>query len=98
MISQDQLLKALMTASQLCMLQLSPSTQFGYQNLHMSASVQVPSELQPLLHSYQDVFHEPQELRLSRGFFGHKIPLKKGTSPINIRAYRYPLKHKYIIE
>jgi len=54
--------------------------------------------MQSLLHSYQDVFHEPQELPSSRGYFHHKILLKERTSPINIRPYRYPLKHKDIIK
>jgi len=58
----------------------------------------VPAKLQPILQHYHDVFEEPHELPPSRRHFDHKIPLKKGTSPINIRPCRYPLKHKDIIE
>lgn len=44
------------------------------------------------------MFEEPLTLPPSRGQFDHRIPLKEGASPVNIRPYRYPLKHKDIIE
>jgi len=41
---------------------------------------------------------ELQDLPSSRGFFDHRIPLKEGTLPIDIRPYMYPLRTKDIIE
>ena len=87
-----------MTAAHLCMLQLATTTPTYCHNLGMSASNPTPSELQPLIQCYQDVFQDPEELPPSRGHFDHRIPLKEGTSPINLRPYKYPLKHKDIIE
>jgi len=57
-----------------------------------------PPELHQLLDIYGDLFQESSILSPSRGHFDHKIPLKEGTSPINLRPYRYYLKHKGIIE
>ena len=56
-----------------------------------------PTALQPLLQQYHNIFQEPQGLPPSMGYFDHKIPLKEGTSPINIRPFWYPVKHKDII-
>ena len=44
------------------------------------------------------MFQDPTSLPPARGHFDHRIPLKEGTSPINLRPYRYPLKQKDIIE
>ena len=41
-----------------------------------------------------DVFTEPNEVPPERGVFNHRIPLEEGTQPINVRPYRYPLKHR----
>ena len=57
-----------------------------------------PAPLQHLLDTFADLFQEPVALPPSRGTFDHRIPLKEGTSPINLRPYRYPLRHKDIIE
>ena len=48
--------------------------------------------------TYDDLFQEPTTLPPSRGPFDHKIPLKEGTSPINLRPYSYSLRHEDIIE
>jgi len=58
----------------------------------------IPPVLQPLIAAYTDLFKEPTTLPPSRGPFDHKIPLKEGTSSINLRPYRYSLRHKDIIE
>jgi len=44
------------------------------------------------------MFEEPKDFPPPKGYFDHNIPLKEGTSPINIRPYRYPLKHKDVID
>jgi len=94
-MSQGQLPKALKTASQLCMLHILPN----------SANQSSPREglgdspaLTKLLSAYSELFQEPTTLSPSRGPFDHKIALKDGTSPINLRPYKYSLRHKDIIE
>ena len=47
-------------------------------------------ELEQLLNDYDDVFQEPSGLPPER-LHDHKIILKKGTKPINVRPYRYPV-------
>lgn len=54
-------------------------------------------ELQAILQQYIDLFEEPKQLPPSR-LHEHKITLKEGTSPINIRPYRYPNGKKNEIE
>ena len=66
--------------------------------LEGDSSEQPLGELQDVLGVYKDIFKEPTELPLSRGPFDHKIPLKAGTFPTNLKPYRNPLKHKDIIE
>jgi len=98
LMPQEQLPKALKNASQLCMLQLLCSSQLSFFSVENKEQPHIPSDLQELLESFSDLFQEPTALPPSRGSFDHKIPLKEGTSPINIRPYRYPLRHKDIIE
>ena len=50
-----------------------------------------------LLHQYQDVFQEPQQLPPHR-FYDHHIPLIPGSTPVNSRPYKYSHHHKDEIE
>ena len=50
-----------------------------------------------LLAEYQDIFEEPKQLPPHRSH-DHKIVFKEGTSPVNVRPYRYPALQKDIIE
>ncbi|KAF3663729.1 hypothetical protein T459_23333 [Capsicum annuum] len=54
-------------------------------------------ELQVILQQYDDLFEPPTNLPPSRSY-DHQIILKDGTSPINIRPYRYPTIQKDEIE
>ena len=80
------------------MIQCMPEDIVSCEALEASRTVAVPPLLAPLLEDYQDVFQDPSSLPLARGHFDHRIPLKEGTSPINLRPCRYPLKHKDVIE
>jgi len=55
------------------------------------------SRLASLLREFADIFEEPRSLPPHRGH-DHKIILKKGTSPINGKRYRYPSLRKDVIE
>nr|GEU50102.1 retrotransposable element Tf2 [Tanacetum cinerariifolium] len=56
-----------------------------------------PSVLDPLIEEFADVFEVPNCLPPKRGH-DHKIPLKEGTQPINMRPYRHPPTQKDAIE
>ena len=58
---------------------------------------QVPSKMNDLLKSFQDVFGEPKGLPHSRSQ-DHHIPLVKGQGPISVRPYRYAFAQKGEIE
>ena len=53
--------------------------------------------LEELLKEYADIFKEPKALPPHRSH-DHRITLKDGTSPINVRPYKYPSLQKDIIE
>ena len=53
--------------------------------------------LEQLLQEYAGIFEEPKTLLPHRSH-DHRIILKEGTSPINVRPYRYPPLQKDIIE
>lgn len=55
-------------------------------------------EIEKIKEVILDVFSELNELPPARGVFDHRIPMEEGVRPINIRPYRYPLKHRDIIE
>lgn len=57
---------------------------------HNSQEVHIPTfqlEIQKLLHDYDDVFDDIHELPPEQNC-DHKIPLKDGNNPINVRSYR----------
>ncbi|KAK8933363.1 hypothetical protein KSP39_PZI015730 [Platanthera zijinensis] len=53
-----------------------------------SGNSEVPVHLQSILTDYADVFQEPRTLPPPR-FRDHRIPLKAGAEPTNVRPYRY---------
>jgi hypothetical protein len=71
-------------------------------SLHQQDIVHEASEpthhaVQAILLEFSDVFEEPVGLPLARPC-DHKIPLKEGAIPPNIRPYRMPHKQKDFIE
>ncbi|XP_073109864.1 uncharacterized protein [Elaeis guineensis] len=54
-------------------------------------------QLQDLLQTYEDVFQEPKTLPPFR-IFDHRINLKEGTQPINIKPYKHSTLQKDVIE
>ncbi|XP_019264304.1 PREDICTED: uncharacterized protein LOC109241930 [Nicotiana attenuata] len=61
-------------------------------------SINIPSQMQPLIEEYHQLFTDPKGLPPSRGPFDHKIPLQAGCNPVNLRPYRYSSSQKDIIE
>ena len=58
---------------------------------------QQPQQLQAILEEFAAVFAEPKELPPSRDE-DHRIPIKAGVDPVNVRPYRYPYLQKNEIE
>ena len=54
-------------------------------------------DLESLLSEYDDLFQEPNGLPPAR-LHDHRIVLKDGTEPVNVRPYRYPAFQKGEIE
>jgi len=54
-------------------------------------------KLSTLFEEYADIFAEPKALP-PHGTCDHQIILKEGTSPVNVRPYRYPTLQKDVIE
>ncbi|KAE8674806.1 Bifunctional nuclease 2 [Hibiscus syriacus] len=57
----------------------------------------IPTTLQPLLKRYNTIFTEPKGLPPRRAH-DHAIPLKLGSSPINLRPYKFPHNQKTEVE
>ena len=66
------------------------------EDLLLHITVKEP-QLAQLLQEYADIFKEPKSLPPHRSH-DHRIVLKEGTSPINVRPYRYPALQKEVIE
>lgn len=62
-----------------------------------STSKKLPKELQSLLNSYEQLFHEPTALPPNRPC-DHRIPLIEGAKVVNQRPYRMPHHQKEILE
>ncbi|PNY00055.1 Ty3/gypsy retrotransposon protein [Trifolium pratense] len=60
--------------------------------------VALPKAFEKLLVQYDDIFEEPTTLPPSRPGFDHKIPLKEGVQPFNLRPYRFSLVQKDVID
>ena len=69
--------------------------------MELCSAIGKDSELDPklqlLLNEYVDIFEEPKTLPPHREH-DHKILLRPGTTPINVRPYRYPTLQKDVIE
>lgn len=66
-------------------------------SIAMNSQGQLPKDIQALLDLYSDIFQEPYELP-PQCPFDHHIELLPGTTPINVRPYRYSLAQKDKIE
>ncbi|XP_071728214.1 uncharacterized protein [Rutidosis leptorrhynchoides] len=79
------------------MLCVYPTSDCEFSNISLTSNSQVPAEITTLLNEFADVFAVPKQLPPQR-LKDHKIPLKEGTQPINIRPYRHPPNQKDAIE
>lgn len=55
------------------------------------------SQLSALLQEYADILAEPKSSPPHR-VHDHQIILEEGTSPVNVRPYKYPTLQKDVIE
>lgn len=65
----------------------------------MQASTHVlPDPIVTLIQQFQDIFQELAQLPPRRASFDHRIPLKEGSTPFNMRPYRYSIIQKDIVD
>ena len=80
------------------MIKVTPKEQKNSQDSKITPLVEVPREVQLVLHELTSVFGEPKGLPpFSRSFEQH-IPLKEGTNLVNAIPYRYSPVQKDVIE
>jgi hypothetical protein len=97
-VSNKSFNHTLQQGAQLCYLsvdiiQSEPATCF---QLQMAETL--PLEIVHLLNTYADLFESPKGLPPPRPGFDHQLPLKEGTTPFNIRPYRYSSVQKDIVD
>ncbi|GAU25035.1 hypothetical protein TSUD_155090 [Trifolium subterraneum] len=103
LINNKSFSQAVKKGAELCFMSLSNNS-FSFtlpscQLLHtQSEPKKVPEPISLLIHSFADIFEEPKKLPPTRIGFDHKIPLKEGTEPFNLRPYRYASMQKTIID
>lgn len=61
-------------------------------------SLGLPATIEDLIQEFQDIFNEPSRLPPRRMGFDHRIPLKEGSIPFNMRPYRYSIIQKYVVD
>lgn len=61
------------------------------------SALEVHSDITNVLQNFSEVFDEPKALPPERPF-DHKIPLKAGSAPVQVKPYRYPYIQKNEIE
>jgi len=92
-LGSKKLQQTMHKASQLFALQVQPVNPA----VEGCSKTTVPPEVQGLLNAFEDVFEEPRSMPPHREL-DHKILLKPGSLPVNVRPYRYPILQKDIIE
>ncbi|MCH83985.1 Ty3/gypsy retrotransposon protein, partial [Trifolium medium] len=97
-VSNKSFNQTLQQGAQLCYLSVDLIQQPNPLCLSLQSDVIIPAEIERLLHLYADLFENPQGLPPPRPGFDHKLPLKEGTTPFNIRPYRYSSIQKDIVD
>ncbi|GAU40456.1 hypothetical protein TSUD_141360 [Trifolium subterraneum] len=103
LINNKTLPQAVHQGAELCFLSMeSSSNKFIIPTCHLlHTQVHIPTlhpDFASLVDTYEDIFVEPTALPWARLGFDHKIPLKDGVEPFNLRPYRYSTVQKTIID
>nr|GEW94209.1 putative mitochondrial protein [Tanacetum cinerariifolium] len=101
-VSEQQLTKGLPQDEEISMIQVFAS-HIGESTFEPQIHIQntpspVHPQIQKLLSKYNPVFTDPTSLPPFREGFNHKITLREGANPVNLRPCRYPLLQKDVIE
>jgi hypothetical protein len=103
LINNKTFAQAVQKGAELCFLSITPeSSSLMTPSYHVLQDSEhcllVPNSLQDLIASYADIFAEPTRLPPPRPGFDHKIPLKAGVEPFNLRPYRFSVVQKDVID
>lgn len=102
-INNKTFIQAVQQGAQLCFLHLNSSiNHLKVPTCNVDVSPEhshgIPLAIQNLIVEYGDIFEEPKQLPPSRPGFDHRIPLKEGSNPVNLRPYRYSIIQKDIVD
>ncbi|XP_074293193.1 uncharacterized protein LOC141620149 [Silene latifolia] len=94
---QKQLGKDVENGARVAMIQMG-SAAVEFFAIQLTHEEENKAEIQALLKQFPRVFQEPKGLSPLRDGHDHKITLKAGAEPMNIRPYRFSMLQKDIIE
>jgi hypothetical protein len=97
-VSNKSFNQTLQQGAQLCYLSVDMAHHNTPSCFTLSSDGLIPAEVERLLDIYADLFENPKGLPPPRPGFDHKVPLKEGTAPFNLRPYRYSTIQKDIVD
>ncbi|GAU28307.1 hypothetical protein TSUD_256350 [Trifolium subterraneum] len=103
LINNKSFAQAVQKGAELCFLSISHDAPcLTFPTFHVMQTPELQSPLHPaiadLILKFEDIFKEPRQLPPPRPGFDHRIPLKEGAEPFNLRPYRFSLIQKDIID
>lgn len=103
LINNKSFAKIVQQGAELCFMSVSPHhTELFLPTCHLlQTKPNMSSPINPnsaLLNEYSNIFTEPTQLPALRPGLDHKIPLKEGSKPFNLRPYRYSIIQKDIMD
>ncbi|GAU25735.1 hypothetical protein TSUD_216660 [Trifolium subterraneum] len=103
LINNKSFAQAVQKGAELCFLSISHDAPcLTFPTCHVMQTPELQSPLHPaivdLILKFEDIFNEPGQLPPPRPGFDHRIPLKEGAEPFNLRPYRFSLIQKDIID
>lgn len=100
-VGQQKVQKHVQQGLELCMLQvyaIHEDDEVKYPHVLPSFTLNDNPAVQTLLDQFCAIFEDHVSLPPSKPSFNHKVVLKEGSNPVNLRPYRYPLLQKDVIE
>ncbi|GKC16027.1 retrotransposable element Tf2, partial [Tanacetum coccineum] len=100
-VGEQKMRQTIQQGGEICMLQVLAVEGEEYSNdlqVKVVADAPVSKDIQQLIQKKEQNFQDPVNLPPFRPGYDHKITLKEGSNPVNLRPYRYPVLQKDVIE
>lgn len=103
LINNKTFSQAVAQGAQLCFLHVNKAQNFFAVATCSLSSAElsnpsIPRVIQNIITEFTDIFSEPNQLPPCRPGFDHRIPLKDGSIPFNLRPYMYSIIQKDIVD